>query len=79
MKRKMWQAKKEEGEEKTNKKNCSKIFYTRVSQTFLFIEHLPCFPKNKTGLILILTLKYDTIGLVFEGCLLFSSISKQSY
>ena len=41
------------------------------------IRLAPCFPKNKTGLILIFTSKYVTRDYVWE-MFLFSSIKKQS-
>ena len=36
------------------------IFLAQSTRVSYFLTELPCFPDNKTGLILIFTSKYDT-------------------
>ena len=41
----------------------------RICYCAITLFDLPCFPDNKTGLILIFTPKF-TLGLIFSGCLI---------
>ena len=38
----------------------SKMYTIMTSKACIFLCFIPCFPENKTGLILIFTLKYYT-------------------